>query len=109
NLFAKDADDDTLWEALRTVELDQRISQGGGLDGWITQDTLSLGEAQRLNLARALLSDKPIVLFDEPAEHLDGKQGPRVVRRVLSRLTDRIVAVSSHHPLGIDGAATIRL
>ena len=84
------------WEALAAVELDGRIAAAGGLDAWIEQDMLSLGEAQRLNLARALLSEAPLVLLDEPVEHLDPEQGSRILKRVLRQLAGRIVVFSSH-------------
>ena len=109
NLFAPDATDAALWSALDAVELDDRIRESGGLDAWITQDALSLGEAQRLNLARALLCDRRLILLDEPAEHLDAAQGRRIVDRLLSRLSDRVVVASSHHGLAAKGARTMRL
>ncbi|WP_454628522.1 ATP-binding cassette domain-containing protein [Bradyrhizobium cenepequi] len=96
NLFAPNASDAACWEALRAVELDSRISAAGGLDAWIRQDRLSLGEAQRLNLARTLLSECPIVLLDEPTEHLDASQGERILREILGRLSGRIVVFTSH-------------
>lgn len=96
NLFAPSASDDELWAALNAVELKERISAAGGLNGWITQGVLSLGEAQRLNLARAWLSDKPIILLDEPAEHLDADQGKRILEALLHRLRQRVVILSSH-------------
>jgi ABC-type transport system involved in cytochrome bd biosynthesis fused ATPase/permease subunit len=96
NLFAPDASDADCWDALAAVELDTRIAAAGGLEAWIDQDMLSLGEAQRLNLARAILSMKPLVLLDEPVEHLDTEQARRILNRVLSRLTERIVVYSSH-------------
>ena len=96
NLFAPGASDRQCWLALATVELDGRIADAGGLDAWISQDMLSLGEAQRLNLARALLSDAPVVLLDEPVEHLDFDQASRILPRVLSQLANRIVIYSSH-------------
>jgi ATP-binding cassette subfamily C protein CydC len=96
NLFAPAAFDAACRQALDAVELDGRIAAAGGLDGWITQDVLSLGEAQRLNLARALLSKAPLVLLDEPVEHLDSEQGLRILQRVLCQLGDRIVIYSSH-------------
>ncbi len=96
NLLAPAAGDAACWDALRAVELEGRIVAAGGLDAWIDQDMLSLGEAQRLNLARALLSNCPIVLLDEPTEHLDAKQGERIFARVLERLQNRIVVYSSH-------------
>ncbi len=96
NLFASYATDSECWGALAAVELDGRIEAAGGLNAWIEQDMLSLGEAQRLNLARALLSEAPLVLLDEPVEHLDPEQGVRILKRVLRHLTGRIVAYSSH-------------
>jgi ATP-binding cassette subfamily C protein CydC len=96
NLFAPGASESECWLALAAVELDARFAVAGGLDVWISQDMLSLGEAQRLNLARALLSGAPLVLLDEPVEHLDSNQASRILKRVLSRLENRIVIYSSH-------------
>jgi ATP-binding cassette subfamily C protein CydC len=96
NLFAPHASDADCWRALAVVELKDRMELAGGLDAWISQDKLSLGEAQRLNLARALLSDSPVVLLDEPVEHLDSDQASRLLKNVLSLLTKRIVIYSTH-------------
>lgn len=96
NLFAPAASDRECWLALTAVELDGRIAAAGGLNSWIGQETLSLGEAQRLNLARALLSNSPIVLLDEPVEHLDSDQASRILQRVFAQLADRIVIYASH-------------
>lgn len=96
NLFAPRASDADCWRVLAIVELKDRIESAGGLDAWISQDMLSLGEAQRLNLARALLSDSPVVLLDEPVEHLDSDQASRLLKGVLSLLTNRIVIYSTH-------------
>lgn len=109
NLFAPGADDAGLWAALETVEMDARIREAGGLDGWITQETLSMGEAQRLNLARALLSSKPVILLDEPAEHLDAAQAGRIVARLFDRLCDRIVVATSHRALPLAGGQIVDL
>ncbi|MEO5759176.1 MAG: ATP-binding cassette domain-containing protein [Mesorhizobium sp.] len=109
NLFAPHASDDELWRALDAVELEGRIRAAGGLDGWITQDVLSLGEAQRLNLARAWLSDSPVMLLDEPTEHLAAEQGKRILDALLQRLRQRIVILSSHDELTPKGATAVRL
>ncbi|SFJ74254.1 ATP-binding cassette domain-containing protein [Methylobacterium brachiatum] len=98
NLFAPDASDAELWEALAAVELDARIRAAGGLDTWIGEGSLSLGEAQRLNLARADLSQAPVILLDEPAEHLDDDQATRILRRLLTRWRNRDVVLTSHRP-----------
>ncbi|MBB6303786.1 ATP-binding cassette domain-containing protein [Rhizobium leucaenae] len=99
NLFDPAGSDIMMWRALAAVELDERIRNAGGLDAWIRQDMLSLGEAQRLNLARVFLAQKPIVLLDEPIEHLDTAQGERILSRLANHLSNRIVVISSHHPI----------
>ncbi|MBB5764734.1 ABC-type transport system involved in cytochrome bd biosynthesis fused ATPase/permease subunit [Methylorubrum rhodesianum] len=104
NLFAPGATDAQLWEALEAVELDARIRAGGGLDAWIAEGGLSLGEAQRLTLARALLSPAPVILLDEPAEHLGDDQAARILGRLLARWRERVVVLTSHRPdLGLPG------
>lgn len=109
NLFAFGADDTALWEALEAVEMAARIRQAGGLDAWIRSDQFSLGEAQRLNLARAWLSERPIVLLDEPAEHLDPDQGQAILTRLLNHLRDRIVVISTHRMVEVGTGAAIAL
>jgi ABC-type transport system involved in cytochrome bd biosynthesis fused ATPase/permease subunit len=109
NLFARDASELECWSALAAVELDARFSNAGGLDSWISQDMLSLGEAQRLSLARALLSDVPLILLDEPVEHLDANQASRILKRVFSRLENRIVVYSSHAEHAAPGTIEISL
>lgn len=109
NLFASPASDVELWQALTAVEMNERIEQAGGLDAWITQDLLSLGEAQRLNLARAWLSDRPLVLLDEPTEHIDHEQGARILNRLLAHLRNRIVVLSSHRAFNLPHTTTICL
>ena len=59
--------------------------------------TFSLGMAQRLGIAAALLGDPGVLLFDEPVNGLD-PEGVRWVRNLLKTLAaeGRTVLVSSH-------------
>lgn len=110
NLFAPSASDSECWEVLQKVELDERIKDAGGLDAWIQQDMLSLGEAQRLNLARAFLARRPIIVMDEPCEHLDQDQVERIIGRIIQHFDRQILIFSSHQLLSKDHAVrTIRL
>ncbi len=107
NLFAPNASATECLEALAAVELEGRVRAAGGLDAWISQDMLSLGEAQRLNLARTLLTDAPVVLLDEPTEHLDAEQAARILRRVLRGLAGRIVVYATHDVAAAGEAAAV--
>lgn len=59
--------------------------------------TFSLGMAQRLGIAAALLGDPPVLLFDEPVNGLD-PEGIRWIRTLMRTLASegRTVFVSSH-------------
>ncbi|MFD9125277.1 thiol reductant ABC exporter subunit CydD [Kitasatospora sp. NPDC059571] len=59
---------------------------------------LSAGQRQRLALARALLTDRPLVLLDEPTAHLDGASEEAVVEAVRALHGRRTVLVVAHRP-----------
>jgi ABC-2 type transport system ATP-binding protein len=62
-----------------------------------TAGQLSLGMAQRLGIAAALLGDPPVLIFDEPVNGLD-PEGIRWIRNLMKSLAaeGRTVFVSSH-------------
>jgi thiol reductant ABC exporter CydC subunit len=94
------ASDSELHRVLAMVELDD-IS----LDSVVGEfgRPLSGGEAKRLGLARALLSPAPILIFDEPTEHLDHELAARIEERVLERYADRILIIITHSGWGKAG------
>ena len=63
---------------------------------------LSGGQRQRLTLARALLSDAPVLLLDEPTAHLDPETAEALVRDVLTAAAGRAVLLITHRPEGLD-------
>ncbi|WBF65457.1 MAG: thiol reductant ABC exporter subunit CydC [Candidatus Kinetoplastibacterium crithidii] len=70
------ASEDELWQVLIHVQLDNFVSSlPYGLDTWIGEygSNLSVGQARRLCLARALLSKSSILILDEPTAGLDYK------------------------------------
>lgn len=94
------ATDELLWECLEAVgladwveSLDLHLADGAG--------SLSSGQRRRLLLARALCSEAPVLLIDEPTEHIDSASADRLLRMLLSeRLpgarADRSVIVVTH-------------
>ena len=98
-----DATTDELRSACERVGLWEWISGlPDGLDTVLTggADALSGGQRRRLLLARALINTAPVVLLDEPAEHLDRADSERVQRELLSRNglfgPDRTVVMVTH-------------
>ena len=66
------------------------------LDRDLGSEPLSGGEALRLGLARALLVDAPVVVLDEPAEHLDDETATRIMATIREALRDQAVLVTTH-------------
>lgn len=58
---------------------------------------LSLGQRQRLGLARVLGSPAPVLLLDEPTAHLDGPIENRVLRAIAQRAADGATVIVVGH------------
>ncbi len=67
-----------------------------GLDRDLSAEPLSGGEAQRLGLARALLTDAPVVVLDEPTEHLDEQTAAEVMHVIRTASRDRALVMTTH-------------
>ena len=59
---------------------------------------LSGGQRQRLALARVVLADRPIVIFDEPTEHLDESSAKGLAGDLLRATDGKTVIVVTHRP-----------
>ena len=57
---------------------------------------LSVGEKQRLNLARAFLKDAPILLMDEPTSALDVESEAQVVASLFALMRGRTTLMVAH-------------
>ncbi|MEI6363012.1 MAG: thiol reductant ABC exporter subunit CydD [Actinomycetes bacterium] len=97
-----EATDEVVWSALADAGLDEEIRElPDGLATRLSADGsgLSVGQRQRLALARALATHADIVILDEPTAALDGATEAAVVT-VIGRLAERgaVVIVVAHRP-----------
>ena len=92
-------DDEVLLEALDQVGLAAwatALPEGLGTVLGSAGTDVSGGERRRLLVARALLTGAPVVLLDEPTEHLDAGAATAVLDELLSSVGGRTVAVAAH-------------
>lgn len=59
-------------------------------------DNISSGEKQRIGLARAFLSDKNILILDEPTSNLDTLNESRILKSIKSNCKDKTIVLISH-------------
>jgi ATP-binding cassette subfamily C protein CydCD len=87
---ALDAAQLTAWVSSLPLGLETLVGEHGAL--------LSGGQRQRLSLARALLADAPIVIFDEPTEHIDEATATALTADLLAATAGRTVVMITHRP-----------
>ncbi|MDI3402712.1 thiol reductant ABC exporter subunit CydD [Streptomyces cavernicola] len=104
-LARTDADEGALRGALAGARLlDWVDSLPQGLDTLVGEHgaRLSGGQRQRLALARALLADFPVLVLDEPAEHLDLETADALTADLLDATEGRTTLLITHRLAGLD-------
>ena len=90
--------DTQLWEVLRKVNLEKFLKSEQGLDTPLLEKAANLsgGQCQRLALARALLHDSPIYIFDEATSNIDVESENEIMAQIHSISKTKTVILISH-------------
>ncbi|MGN0661557.1 MAG: ABC transporter ATP-binding protein/permease [Faecalibacterium sp.] len=108
-MAAPDAPDAALWRVLEQVKLAAFLRAEQGLDTVLTEGAANLsgGQRQRLALARALLHDSPIYLFDEAASNIDVESENDIMEQIRRLAKEKTVILISHRLANAAAADTI--
>ncbi|WP_311588405.1 ABC transporter ATP-binding protein/permease [Varibaculum massiliense] len=96
-----------LWDCLKQARLDQEIrSFPQGLDTPVGEDgyALSGGQAQRLSLARALLSGRKLLLLDEPTSQIDLESEAAITQALAEVAKEKTVVLLTHRASALANA-----
>jgi thiol reductant ABC exporter CydC subunit len=99
---ATPAELDTALRGARLWEWTQGLPDGLATRVGAQGALISGGQRQRLALARALLADFPVLVVDEPSEHLDVATGDALMADLLDTTEDRAVLVITHRLAGLE-------
>lgn len=104
-----DAGDDALWNALEQVRLADFLRNEKGLDTPLNENAsnLSGGQRQRLALARALLHDTPVYIFDEATSNIDVESENDIMALIHQLAGKKTVILISHRLANCTGADNI--
>ena len=104
-----DADDAVLWQALEQVRLADFIRANGGLDMALTEGSTNLsgGQRQRLAIARALLHDTPVYIFDEATSNIDVESENDIMALVHRMAHTKTIILISHRLANVTEADNI--
>lgn len=93
-----DASDSALWEMLERVKLADFLRSENGLDTLLLDRgaNLSGGQCQRLALARALLHDSAIYIFDEATSNIDVESENDIIREIHALAQTKTIVLISH-------------
>lgn len=104
-----DAADDALWAVLHRVKLAAFLKSEKGLDTPISEkgSNLSGGQCQRLALARALLHDSPVYIFDEATSNIDVESENDIMQEIHAMAKTKTVILISHRLVNVTASDNI--
>ena len=104
-----DASETALWNVLEQVKLADFLRNEVGLDTLLNENALNIsgGQRQRLALARALLHDSPVYIFDEATSNIDVESENDIMTQIYALAKTKTVILISHRLANVAGADNI--
>ncbi len=103
------ASDDRLWKVLEQVNLADFLREEAGLETSLQEggSNFSGGQRQRLALARAILHDSPVYLFDEATSNVDVESENDIMDQIRALAKNKTVIMITHRLANAEGADCI--
>ena len=97
-MAAPDATDEELWQALELARLADFLREQDGLTTRLAENAANLsgGQRQRLSLARAVLHNSPVYIFDEATSNVDVESEQDIMDAICGLARYKAVVVISH-------------
>lgn len=104
-----DASEEEMLKVLKRVKLYDFLMKEEGLDTKLLEkaSNLSGGQCQRLALARALLHDTPIYIFDEATSNIDVESEEAIMEQIYQLAKEKMVILISHRLANVVNADSI--
>ena len=90
--------EDMMWKALEDVQLKDFLMANDGLDTMLEEggNNFSGGQRQRLAMARALLADKDVYIFDEATSNIDMESEDAILQVIHNMAKVKTIVMISH-------------
>ncbi|HSL42512.1 MAG TPA: thiol reductant ABC exporter subunit CydD [Anaerolineales bacterium] len=109
-LARRSANPEEIESAARAAQIHEFIVRlPKGYDTLIGEQGLRLsgGERQRLAIARALIKDAPILIFDEPTANLDPQTERQVLQTLFQTMREKTSLLITHRLIGLENVDEI--
>ncbi|MBR4631332.1 MAG: ABC transporter ATP-binding protein/permease [Treponema sp.] len=105
----ENATEEELWASLEKVNLSDFVRENGGIEMVLREggSNLSGGQKQRLSIARSLLHDSPVMIFDEATSNIDVESEELILNLIRSIKGKKTVIMISHRKENCVGADKI--
>lgn len=108
-MAANELTEKQMFDVLKSVNLMEIVDGEKGLDTPIDErgENLSGGQRQRLALARAILHDSPVYIFDEATSNIDVESENIIMEHIFRLAKEKTVILISHRLANVVGADRI--